>query len=76
MKPLKILLAVVVGGVAVILAIGAMLPETERDRARRNCDTLDRLSYTQADKALSDNACAELRRDADRRMGRLPPGAP
>lgn len=76
MKAILMILAALAGGFAIIIGIGAMLPETEASRARRGCDTLDRLGYTQAEKAQAEEVCAVLRKEADRRMGRLPAGAP
>ena len=70
------ILAVLVGGFLLIMAIGSTLPETEASRARRSCDTLDRLAYSRAEKAQAEEMCAMLRKEADRRMGRLPAGTP
>ena len=76
MKALWTILAVLVGGFLLIVGIGSILPDTEASRARRSCDTLDRLAYSRADKAQAEEMCAMLRKEADRRMGRLPAGAP
>ena len=76
MKAIWTILAVLVGGFLLVMVIGSALPETDASRARRNCDTLDRLAYSRAEKAQADEMCAMLRKEADRRMGRLPAGAP
>ncbi len=70
------ILAALVGGFLLIIGIGAMLPDTEASRARQNCDTLNRQAYSAAEKAQADDMCSMLRKEADRRMGRLPAGAP
>ena len=75
MKALWITLAVLAGGFFVIIGLGAMLPETEASRARQSCDTLERLAYSATEKAQAADTCAMLRKEADRRMGRLPAGA-
>jgi hypothetical protein len=61
-----------VGGFALIMIIGSMLPETERSRARMACDNIKRQSYTAAEKARAEDLCAMLMREADRKMGRTP----
>lgn len=76
MKALKILLAATVGILALILVIGGLLPDTEASRARRACDTLDRMAYSSTEKDSARATCAALSKEADRRMGRLPAGAP
>lgn len=76
MKTVWIILAVLAGGFVLIIGIGSMLPETEASRARKACYNIERMSYTQAEKAQAEEICAVLRKEADRRMGRLPTGAP
>lgn len=76
MKIIWIIVAVLVGGFAFIMIVGSMLPETEASRARASCDNLERLAYTQAEKARAADVCALLRKEADKRMGRIPRDAP
>lgn len=71
-----IILAILMGGFALIIGIGSTLPETEASRARNNCDNLRRTAYTAAEKAQAAEICAMLRKEADRRDGRLVRGAP
>lgn len=76
MKAVWIGLAVLAGVFVLITGVGLMLPETDASRARTACYNLERSSYTPAEKAQAEEICAELRKGADKRMGRLPASVP
>lgn len=60
------------GALVAILVIGSMQPETARSRARLTCDNVTRQAYTAREKAMAEEVCAELMREADKQMGRIP----
>ena len=76
MKVVWIIASVLIGGFAFIMIVGSMLPETEASKARASCDNLERIAYTNAEKAQAAEVCAVLRKEADKRMGRIPRDAP
>lgn len=57
---------------AFILIVGSMVDPTPRSEARDACANLERMAYTSAEKRLAEDTCAELMREADRKMGRIP----
>lgn len=76
MKIVLIILAVLACSLLLIIGIGSTLPETEASRAHSHCYTLNKMAYTHAEKVQAEEVCAVLRKEADRRMGRLPAGTP
>ena len=76
MKIIGIIAAVIFGGFVLIIAIGSVLPETEASKARASCANLERLAYSQSEKTQAAEVCAFLRKEADKRMGRIPKDAP
>lgn len=68
--------AALFGCFVLIMVIGGTRPDTPASQAWSNCDNLRRTSYTPAEKAQAEEICAMIKKDADRKMGRLPAGAP
>jgi len=71
MKTFGIVVGVLLAALAFIAIVGSMAPATPRSEARDLCANAKTIAYTAREKAATEDICAELMREADRKMGRV-----